>query len=429
MRASVIDNDKLLVIPLAVAALSLQGVYREPLRYAQSDSLKEGRIGSGQAPGAANRRWGRRHYSKIDVFHPASPGILEKGRGAHDMTGITGKLAIVILLAGMTIDGMAQAPTSNASISTSSPAMSVAQARTLLGAGKIDEAIKMLTTLASDKPEPAGAEATLGKAYYDKQEYETAVSHLELALKQNPNDPESTQLLGISYDLLGHLQQAIPYLEKVQSSMPEPDPTGSYILGRAFLDTRQFDKARIAFARMFSVSPQSAAAHLLLAKMMMREQFEEKAVPELQKALQIDPNLPMAHFMLGEIYLFKSNVAGSIDEFHKELAIDPMSWLTYWRMGDAYSRLEKWDDAERALKQSIWLDETFTGPYILLGKVEMKKGSLRLAAGFLEHALSMDPSNYYAHYLLGMVFKQEGRTKDADLQFRLTQTLRQKKEP
>ncbi len=344
------------------------------------------------------------------------------------MAGIKRKVAIGILFATFAISGVAQVPISNAT-PPSSPADSVTQARTLLGQGKVDEAIKLLTPLAAEKPEAPRVEATLGKAYYEKQQYEEAANHFELALKQNPKDAESTQLLGISYDLLGHLQQAIPYLEKVQSWMPNPDPTGSYILGKAFLDTRQFDKARAAFARMFSVPPDSAAAHLFLAKMMMREQFEEQAVPELQKAIQLDPKLPMAHFILGEVYLFKSNIQGALDEFHKELALDPMSWLTYWRMGDAYSRLEKWDDAERALKQSIWLDQTFTGPYILLGKVEMKKGELRLAAGFLEHALSMDPNNYYAHYLLGTVFKQEGDMKEANIQFQLTQTLRQKKGP
>jgi tetratricopeptide (TPR) repeat protein len=334
------------------------------------------------------------------------------------------KMAAGFLLAAWAIAGMAQIPAGG-----QDGANPVAQARSLLAQGKVDDAIHCLTPLASERPEPLGAEALLGKAYYEKQQYEMAATHLELALKQAPNDPESTQLLGISYDLLGHLHQAIPYLEKVQSWMPNPDPTGSYILGKAFLDTRQFDKARAAFAKMFSVPPDSAAAHLFLAKMMMHDQFEEQAAPELQKAIQLDPKLPMAHFMLGEIYLFKSNIQGAIDEFHQELALDPMSWLTYWRMGDAYSRLEKWDDAERALKQSIWLDETFTGPYILLGKVEMKKGEMQLAAGFLEHALAMDPNNYYAHYLLGTVFKQQGRTNEANIQFQLTQTLRQKKGP
>jgi Flp pilus assembly protein TadD len=132
----------------------------------------------------------------------------------------------------------------------------------------------------------------------------------------------------------------------------------------------------------------------------------------------------MAHFLLGEIYLFKSKVDLALDEFRKELQINPILWLAYWRMGDAYTRVEKWDEAENALKQAIWLNQNFTGPYVLLGKVELKKGDAGLAVGFLEKALKMDPNNYSAHYLLASAYKQMGRTADASREFELTRTLR-----
>jgi len=114
----------------------------------------------------------------------------------------------------------------------------------------------------------------------------------------------------------------------------------------------------------------------------------------------------------------------AINAFQQELEINPILWLAYWRMGDAYTRVEKWDEAERALKQSIWLNQNFTGPYILLGKVELKKGDAGLAAGFLEKALKMDPNNYSAHYLLASAYKELGRTADANREFELTRTLR-----
>jgi tetratricopeptide (TPR) repeat protein len=73
------------------------------------------------------------------------------------------------------------------------------------------------------------------------------------------------------------------------------------------------------------------------------------------------------------------------------LAEDPILWLAYWRTGDAYTSIEQWDPAEEPLKQAVWLNPDFTGPYILVGKVEMKKGDPALAAGFLERVLKMDP--------------------------------------
>lgn len=300
----------------------------------------------------------------------------------------------------------------------------LARADELISQGKLDEALAVLNQLGQKDPGTPGLEARLGKIYYQKRDYQQAAAHLEDAIKQKPDDGESTQLLGISYYLLGHVQQAIPLLEKVQSWLPQPDVTASYLLGISYMQSRQYDKARVSFARMFSVPPESAQSHVVLGQMMLREEFEDAAVPELQKALALDSHLPMAHFLLGEIYLFKSKVDLAVDEFHKELEVNPILWLAYWRMGDAYTRVEKWDEAERALKQAIWLNQNFTGPYILLGKVELKKGDPNLAVGFLQKALKMDPNNFSAHYLLGTAYKELGRTDDANREFELTRTLR-----
>src|SRR2546427_271549 len=299
----------------------------------------------------------------------------------------------------------------------------LAQAQVLIDQGKNDQAIALLNGVARTAPQTPGLEAKLGKAYYQKRDYLQASAHLEAAWKQKPDDSESTQLLGLSYFQLGHLQQAITLLEDVQSRMPRPDVNGSYLLGVSYLQTYQYDKARAAFARTFSAPPESAQAHLVLGQMMLRQEFEDKAVPELEKALAMDAKIPMAHFLLGEIYLYKSNVAQALDEFHKELQISPILWLVYWRLGDAYARLEKWDEAERALKQAIWLNQDFSGSFILLGKVELKKGDARLASEFLERALKMDPNNFSAHYLLGTAYKELGRTEDARREFDLTRTL------
>ena len=301
----------------------------------------------------------------------------------------------------------------------------VAAAEDLLAQGKLDEAVAALENLAVKAPDTPGLQAALGKVYYQKREFEKAVPPLEIALKQNPNDGESIQLLGLSYHLLNHVQQATPLLEKVQSLLPRPDVTGSYLLGVDYLQSSKDGQARRAFARMFSVPPDSAQAHVVLAQMMIRQELEERAIPELQKALELDARVPMAHFLLGEMYLFKSRVPLAIEEFQKELAENPILWLAYWRMGDAYTRVEQWDQAEDALKQAVWLNPDFTGPYILLGKVEMKKGDPALAAGFLQRALKMDPKNSFAHYILGEAYQKLGRTAEADREFSLTQSLRQ----
>src|SRR6185437_7439196 len=101
---------------------------------------------------------------------------------------------------------------------------------------------------------------------------------------------------------------------------------------------------------------------------------------------------------------------------------------TYDRLGDSYSRVGKYDDAERALQRAILLDATATGPYILMGKVLVKKKDFASAATYLEKALRMDPSNYITHHLMGEVYRGLGRAEDADRELKRSEQLQSAQE-
>ena len=301
------------------------------------------------------------------------------------------------------------------------------RAENLISKGKLDEAIALLNELAKKDPQSPGFRPNLEKPITRAATFSRLSTILKRRFSKHPQDGEITQLLGLSYYSLGQWEKAIPLLEKVQSRLPQAEIDGAYLLGICYLRTQQLDKARSALARMFSVPPASAMAHLMLAKMMVHQRSEEQAVPELQKAISLDPRLPMAHFLLGEIYLFKSSPQLALEEFKKELDVNPTIWLVYWRLGDAYFRLEMYDEAVRALKQSVWLNETFTGPYVLLGEIALKRGDLELAVGSLERVLKLDPNNYYAHYFLGKAYQQLGRSEEARHEIEQTQSLRMEK--
>jgi Flp pilus assembly protein TadD len=128
---------------------------------------------------------------------------------------------------------------------------------------------------------------------------------------------------------------------------------------------------------------------------------------------------------LGELYLFKSRIPEAITQFQQELAINPGHAASYYKLADAYSRVQKFDDAERLLQRSIWLDATATGPYILMGKVLEKKGELTLAIRALQRAAVMDPNNPMTHQLLGQAYRQLGRNDDAERELKTAANLQQ----
>jgi Flp pilus assembly protein TadD len=105
------------------------------------------------------------------------------------------------------------------------------------------------------------------------------------------------------------------------------------------------------------------------------------------------------------------------------LAINPGNPVAYYKLADAYSRVQKFDEAERLLQRSIWLDATSTGPYILLGKVLRQKGETELAIRTLQRALAMDPNNPVPHHLLGQAYRDLGRSEDADRELKAAAQL------
>jgi tetratricopeptide (TPR) repeat protein len=300
------------------------------------------------------------------------------------------------------------------------------RAEQLLDAGKPDAALDVLRTIPRPESEPR-LNHFMGLAYYQKGDYARAIEYFSSAIKQTPETSrqhrQGIEMLGMAHYLMGHLKDAIPYLEQVSTWAPDNSET-AYALGVSYIQTHNIDRARQSFARMFGVSAESASAYLLNAQMMIRQQFEEFAEKELRKALEIDPKLPQANFLLGEMAIYHSNLDLGIELLQKEIVVNPAFAMAYYRLGDAYTRQLKWDQAIGPLQKSVWLNPFFSGPYILLGKAYLKKGDLTNAESLLKHALKMDPNNFSGHHLLAQTLQQAGNADEAKKEFELADRLR-----
>ena len=303
----------------------------------------------------------------------------------------------------------------------------VTRAQALLNAGQTDSAIEMLTAAARFKSNDAQVKHLLGVAYYRKNDYQHAIEHLSVAVRQMPANSrqyrEEVQILGLSHYLLGHMREALPYLEQLNQWSPNSTEI-AYALGISYIQTRNTDKSRETFARMFNLPAASASAYLVNAQMMVRQQFEEGAVVELQKALALDPHLPQANFLLGEMAIYHSQIEQGIELLQKEIAINPAFGMAYYMLGEAYTRQLKWNEAIGPLQKSIWLNPFFSGPYIVLGKVYLKKNDLTNAENMLRRAVLMDPNNFSGHYLLAQVLQQATRADEAKREFETAEKLR-----
>ncbi|HYK88935.1 MAG TPA: tetratricopeptide repeat protein [Acidobacteriota bacterium] len=303
-------------------------------------------------------------------------------------------------------------------------AAGIADARALIDQGKQAQAIEKLRSLNSGN-DPRVAQM-MGVAFYHSNDPVHAIEQLTAVVDrfrpESQESRETIQILGLCHYLAGHIPESLPFLEQSRSWAGN-NADLLYVLGMAYVQTRQPAKAREAFARMFGVEIESPAAHLLTAQMMTRLEFEEYAQAELLQALKEDARLPQAHFLLGEIDIFRARLDEGIAQMKQELELNPANSMALYRLGDAYTRQLKWDDAVAALQKSIWLNPYYSAPYILLGKAYMNRSQIPAAEGMLRHAIQFDPNNRSAHYMLAQVLQQQGRPEEAKREFDISERL------
>ncbi len=255
-----------------------------------------------------------------------------------------------------------------------------------------------------------------GLALYKQHAYARAAEQFQQALQSlTPEAPEAREarlLLGQSLYLAGRYKEAVPWLEKAVAAGTQK-LEADYMLGVCYVQIRDAPKAAGTFARLFGVKPDSAAAWLFAAQMMIRHGFEDDAGKAAQKALELNPGIPQAHYLIGEIATFQGEIDRAIVELNKEIELNPDFGMAYYKLGDAYSRREQWTEAIPQLEKAIWLNPAYSGPYIILGKAYLKLKDLTNAEPMLRQALRMDPQNYSAHYLLGQTLMQSGRAEEA----------------
>lgn len=63
--------------------------------------------------------------------------------------------------------------------------------------------------------------------------------------------------------------------------------------------------------------------------------------------------------------------------------------------------------------RAISLDTSRTGPFILMGKVLLRRNDPQSALLYLKHADKMDSNNYITHTLLGQAYRTLGQEEDA----------------
>lgn len=209
-----------------------------------------------------------------------------------------------------------------------------------------------------------------------------AIKYYAEAIKLDPNSFVAQANAGNCYLKLGKPEMALGFL-KAAVNLRASDPLVHYVLGIAYIGTKQPTDAIKALESSLQLDPKLIHAHIALAEIYSNLSKYDDEIRELTAASKLREDDPIIFLNLGRANLNAGYWKNAIEYLNRSLALKPTA-ETYTDLGNAYAKL---NDNEAAL-------QAYT------------------------EALKLNSESELTHYNLGVGLRELGRHRDAAVAFK-----------
>lgn len=231
-------------------------------------------------------------------------------------------------------------------------AAAITNARELIAAGNIDEAIQQLELFVASHPDGTEAARFLGDLYYRQGNFARAEAIYRQLLAKNPRDKETHNRLGVVLAAQNHVDEAIA---QFVSALPGTDSIRDLVI--LHLRKGDFEAYR---------------------SQMEREASSQPTDPDIQEEV-------------GEIYNTIARPSDAILYFKRALDNDDTSIAAINGLGMAYLTLHQYDQAEQYFQRCLRLDSSNYACLDNMGAADLETGRYAQAQDVLDHAHRIAP--------------------------------------
>jgi Flp pilus assembly protein TadD len=188
-----------------------------------------------------------------------------------------------------------------------------------------------------------------------------------------------------------------------------------YLTTKEQTDTRRKGDRRTISAREATTRiPKSALQAYKRSTRLLRDGKTEKAIEELKRAIAIFPEYVQAYNDLGIIYMKLDRVDEAIRALDKSAQLDPGAFNPRLNLGIAYVRRQDFIGSEQHLRSAITIDASSPLAHLYLGIAFWKTNRADEAEDELLRAIALGGSDIaVAHYYLGQLYVRRDRIADA----------------
>jgi len=198
----------------------------------------------------------------------------------------------------------------------------------LLQQGHYPEALRELLIAEKLDPKDPNIQNNLGLAYFLREKYDLAATHLHEAIQLKPDYSEARNNYGRVLIEEGKYQEAIRELRIVIKDLTYSEPSRAWVnLGLAQFRQKQYDEAKKNFAEAIKLNREDCLAHTFYGRSLFEMGDYSEAAPALDNAVVVcrDQKFDEPHYFSGLTYYKLGRTSDAVSRMEEVIHLYPGS--------------------------------------------------------------------------------------------------------
>jgi choline-sulfatase len=237
------------------------------------------------------------------------------------------------------------------------------RAITLAYSGQLRESTVLLEKVLARDSDLLDTRNILGLLQQKLNQHQQAVSNFQKVLQKDPLNLMAHYNAGVSYFELNQLDGAVKELEATLAIASRPGGAMEHettpaeeLLGRIWLEKKDYERARGQFDHLLTVAPRNFIAEYGLGWMALQEGKWDEALQCLQAAVDINPKDAAVRNSLGSAYFHKDDLSRANDEFAEAVRLNPNLASAHYNLGLLLRQRRLNKEAAREFRKAVDLD-------------------------------------------------------------------------
>ena len=206
--------------------------------------------------------------------------------------------------------------------------------------------------------------------------------------------------------------EAIPILESVVKRCPDSVRV-HHDLGKCYMKMRRLNKAVAELNHALQIDSIYRPAHRTIGHAFAHAGKWKKAVKHYEIALQLKADDPQTHYNLGTLFLEQKQLEKGIEHLKKAVLLKPDYTDAVFNLGIGLIQVGDLEQAEKILLQAAGDPTIAAQAYQLLGSIASERGDIDGAMRHYEQSLKRSPDNERIVRKLLRIYKSRRHPGDA----------------